>query len=84
MTFGHYSLGKNFQIKENLLAMRLILPLDISYVFIYATYLILTILIRINQTVLSAEDFFTYLRDATTVSLGILVANCYLRVLVQP
>jgi hypothetical protein len=67
MSFGHYSLGKNFQIKENLLAMRLILPLDVSYVFIYATYLVLSILIRMNQTALSMEDFFAYISDASTV-----------------
>jgi hypothetical protein len=41
-----YSLSRNYQLNENALAMRLILPLDTAYAIIYAIFTVLVIINR--------------------------------------
>jgi hypothetical protein len=66
-TFTGYSLSWNYQIKENVLAMHLILPLDLSYVLFYSLYNGLVILIRGLESGMSGPDYYFYYDMANMV-----------------
>jgi len=66
--YHNYSLSRNFQLNENALAMRLILPLDAAYALIYTIFTILVILLRYNKPTMSTLQFTTYYIFINTVS----------------
>lgn len=58
--FQEYSLSRNYQLNENALAMRLIMPLDILYAILYSIYTATTMLIRAYKPVLTIVEFIHY------------------------
>jgi hypothetical protein len=65
---GAYSLSQNYQLGENLLSMRLILPLDVSYALLYSLYSLLVLLIRFQRSQLSKSRYIFYYDCAMLVS----------------
>ncbi|KAF7631199.1 hypothetical protein Mgra_00008573 [Meloidogyne graminicola] len=55
-----YNLSLNFQLNENILAMRLILPMDIAYATIYLLYNIIASLLRSYKEDLSIANYVFY------------------------
>uniref|UniRef100_A0A1I8BK99 G_PROTEIN_RECEP_F1_2 domain-containing protein n=1 Tax=Meloidogyne hapla TaxID=6305 RepID=A0A1I8BK99_MELHA len=55
-----YNLSLNFQLNENIMAMRLILPLDIAYATIYLLYNSLVILLRFYKDEISSANYVFY------------------------
>nr|CAD2178830.1 unnamed protein product [Meloidogyne enterolobii] len=55
-----YSLSISFQLNENLLSMRLILPMDIAYATIYLLYNALVVLLRSYRYELTAATYVFY------------------------
>jgi hypothetical protein len=65
-----YSLSRNYQLNENALVMRLILPLDVAYALLYSLYIASTMLIRAYKPLLSFGDYIFLYNLADTVSLA--------------
>ena len=55
-----YSLSTSFQLNENILSMRLILPMDIAYATIYLLYNALVVLLRSYKEELSIATYVFY------------------------
>ncbi|CAK5079468.1 unnamed protein product [Meloidogyne enterolobii] len=76
--FFGYNLSKSFQLNENILVMRLILPMDIAYATIYLIYNALVVLIRIYKDKISSTNYVFYYSTIDTVGqiLGKYLKNC--------
>uniref|UniRef100_A0A914N925 G_PROTEIN_RECEP_F1_2 domain-containing protein n=1 Tax=Meloidogyne incognita TaxID=6306 RepID=A0A914N925_MELIC len=79
-----YSLSQNFQLNENTLSMRLILPLDLSYALFYSFYIVFAIILRaykssmpISQYILfyNVDDTFLFVHIAITLIVYISFIN---------
>jgi hypothetical protein len=62
-----YNLSLSYQLNENALAMRLILPLDLSYALLYPIFVCLTIVVRGHKSSLSLSDYNFLLHLLNTV-----------------
>nr|CAD2186738.1 unnamed protein product [Meloidogyne enterolobii] len=65
--FFGYNLSKSFQLNENILVMRLILPMDIAYATIYLIYNALVVLIRIYKDRISPTNYVFYYSTLDTL-----------------
>ena len=63
-----YSLSRNYQLNENTVAMRLILPLDISYALLYILYISIVLVIRAFKSQLSNARYAVYYNSVDTVN----------------
>uniref|UniRef100_A0A183BS33 G protein-coupled receptor n=1 Tax=Globodera pallida TaxID=36090 RepID=A0A183BS33_GLOPA len=63
-----YSVSANFQMNENLMTMRLILPLDISYAILFGIYLLIGIILRYSNQ-MSNTNYVAFYRIAATLLL---------------
>ena len=72
--FVGYSLSRNYQVQENVIAMRLILPLDVCNALLYSLYAAAIIALRANFSTgsLSMHDFHLGLEVANAVLLNAL------------
>nr|CAD2177527.1 unnamed protein product [Meloidogyne enterolobii] len=79
-----YSLSQNFQLNENTLSMRLILPLDLSYALFYSFYIVFAIILRaykssmpLTQYILfyNVDDTFLFVHTAITLIVYISFVN---------
>ena len=52
-----YSLSRNYQVQENVLAMRLVLPLDLCHALVYSVYVLAVSVIRSNFDVFTRAQF---------------------------
>jgi hypothetical protein len=66
--YGNYSLSRNFQLNENALAMRLILPLDVAYALLYTAFNVLVVVIRAQRYGLTNAQYSFYYNALNTVS----------------
>nr|CAD2182945.1 unnamed protein product [Meloidogyne enterolobii] len=64
-----YSLSANYQLNENLLAMRFILPLDASYALFFGLYLISVAVLRIYRDKLGDVNYISFYCLATMLPL---------------
>jgi hypothetical protein len=64
---SEYSLSRNYQVNENALAMRMILPLDLSYAALYTVYIAIVILIRAKKPFLTIPQYCIYFNSTDTV-----------------
>ena len=55
-----YSLSKNYQLKENLLSMRLILPLDAAFVLLFCVYVVTGFFLRLYKDKISPLHYISY------------------------
>uniref|UniRef100_A0A914L2F7 Uncharacterized protein n=1 Tax=Meloidogyne incognita TaxID=6306 RepID=A0A914L2F7_MELIC len=60
-----YSLSANYQLNENLLAMRFILPLDASYALFFGLYLISVAVLRIYRDKIGDVNYISFYCLAT-------------------
>ncbi|KAL3098322.1 hypothetical protein niasHT_021594 [Heterodera trifolii] len=67
--FGNYSIIRNYQIRENLLTMRLILPLDISYAILFGIFLLFGLVFRFYRSQMTKEIYVSVYNSATTLLL---------------
>jgi len=67
-------LSLNFQLNENIMAMRLILPLDIAYATIYLLCNALILLLRFYKDDISLANYVFYYSAINTVIVRLL--NC--------
>ncbi|KAF7635236.1 hypothetical protein Mgra_00005351 [Meloidogyne graminicola] len=71
-----YNLSHNFQLNENIISMRLIFPLDLSYAIFYSFYIIIVLILRAYKSSMSltqyvllydAVDTFIFLHTSITI-----------------
>lgn len=62
-----YSLSRNYQTKENVLAMRLILPLDLCHALLFSIYMAIMLILRLYFEVIPRVDFNIASSLASTV-----------------
>ena len=67
--YKNYSLSRNFQLNENALTMRLILPLDIFYALLYTVYQGITIGIRSSKPYISQDNYILIFTAVNTVKI---------------
>uniref|UniRef100_A0A914I0J7 G-protein coupled receptors family 1 profile domain-containing protein n=1 Tax=Globodera rostochiensis TaxID=31243 RepID=A0A914I0J7_GLORO len=67
--YGNYSVSKNYQMRENLLTIRLILPLDISYAIFFGIFLLIGLAIRFYRLQMSKGDYVAIYNSAITLLL---------------
>ncbi|KAL3074286.1 hypothetical protein niasHS_015116 [Heterodera schachtii] len=77
--FGNYSISRNYQIRENLLTIRLILPLDISYAILFGIFLLFGLIFRFYRDLLNGDDFANFGSSA-----GTFASNCQSEVISRP
>ena len=65
--FEAYNLSRNYQLNENALAMRLIMPLDVLYALLYSIFTAMTMIIRAYKPMLTIADYVFYYALANTV-----------------
>ncbi|KAL3118836.1 hypothetical protein niasHT_008183 [Heterodera trifolii] len=61
-----YSVSTNYQVKENLTVMRLVLPLDISYAILFGIYLLIGIILRRFRVEMSEINYVAFYNAAVT------------------
>jgi hypothetical protein len=66
-SFADYSLSRNYQLQENAFAMRLVLPLDISYALFYTLFVAFSTYLRAYRSSLTPADFTHYFDYGNTV-----------------
>ncbi|KAF7632443.1 hypothetical protein Mgra_00008138 [Meloidogyne graminicola] len=70
-----YSLSANYQLNENLLLIRYILPLDASYALFFGIYLIIVVLVRIYRDVIGDVNYISFYSLASMVKFFIFKIN---------
>uniref|UniRef100_A0A914NRH8 Uncharacterized protein n=1 Tax=Meloidogyne incognita TaxID=6306 RepID=A0A914NRH8_MELIC len=62
-----YSLSQSFQLNENTLSMRLILPLDLSYALFYSFYIVFAIILRAYKSSMPITQYILFYNVDDTV-----------------
>ncbi|KAL3116567.1 hypothetical protein niasHT_001051 [Heterodera trifolii] len=80
--FGNYSISRNYQIHENLLTMRLIFPLDISYAILFGIFLLFGLVFRFYRSQMKFDDNHDFANFGS--SAGTFASNCQSEVISRP
>ena len=63
-----YNLSRNYQIKENLVIMKLVLPVDIAFSIFFTLYLAGSTFVRLDKAQMTQVQYTTYYESIYCVS----------------